>query len=241
MRCNNCGWENPGDRLICEKCNSPLSNCEMREHSVTDVYARRTVNENLNQNAGMPTVCRLEREDSCPECGYPVLQSATECPNCGHALQIAVDASPHPLTCSKCNHDNRADALYCSHCGYEIPRKVQKKEPTKPDYSRKTITPWEIRQSANTCQLSMIKNDDESPAAPLSFSGNEIILNRDNTDSNNLTITSKEQAILTYENKKWYIQDKSEQKTTFVYTTEKVELKSGDILVLGNQRFEFSE
>lgn len=47
MRCTNCGWENSGDRSNCEKCNSPLSNYAMREHAVTDVYARRTVNENI--------------------------------------------------------------------------------------------------------------------------------------------------------------------------------------------------
>ena len=49
MRCTNCGWENSGDRSNCEKCNSPLSNYAMREHAVTDVYARRTVNENRDK------------------------------------------------------------------------------------------------------------------------------------------------------------------------------------------------
>ena len=67
------------------------------------------------------------------------------------------------------------------------------------------------------------------------------MLNRSNTDEENMTITSKEQAVLIYENKKWYIQDKSEQKTTFVYTSDKIELKPGDVIVLGNRRFEFSE
>ena len=62
MRCTNCGWENSGDRLNCEKCNSPLSNYAMREHAVTDVYARRTVNENIGINVGRPTVC--EQGDS---------------------------------------------------------------------------------------------------------------------------------------------------------------------------------
>ena len=62
MRCTNCGWENSGDRSNCEKCNSPLSNYAMREHAVTDVYARRTVNENIGINVGRPTVC--EQGDS---------------------------------------------------------------------------------------------------------------------------------------------------------------------------------
>lgn len=57
MRCTNCGWENSGDRSNCEKCNSPLSNYAMREHAVTDVYARRTVNESIGLNVGRHTVC----------------------------------------------------------------------------------------------------------------------------------------------------------------------------------------
>ena len=92
------------------------------------------------------------------------------------------------------------------------------------------------------CRLSLIRIvNAEAVTSPLVFSGEEIILNRDKTDEGNMTITSKEQAVLTYENKKWYLQDRSEQKTTFVYTTEKIELKPGDIIVLGNRRFEFDE
>ena len=89
----------------------------------------------------------------------------------------------------------------------------------------------------------MIPNPHEEGFSPvtLEFSGESVVLNRSNTDEENMTITSKEQAVLIYENKKWYIQDKSEQKTTFVYTSDKIELKPGDVIVLGNRRFEFSE
>ena len=241
MRCTNCGWENSGDRSNCEKCNSPLSNYAMREHAVTDVYARRTVNENIGVNAGRPTVCEQGDSGNCPQCGYPLLPGMSECPNCSCSRQASVGAASDPLNCPKCNHENRKDAFYCSHCGYEL----QKKEPvsqSRSGYGRKTITPWEMQAPVCSCRLSMIPNtNEETPASPLVFSGEEIILNRDNTDEGNMTITSKEQAVLTYENKKWYIQDRSEQKTTFVYTTEKIELKPGDIIVLGNRRFEFDE
>lgn len=70
---HNCGWENSGDRSNCEKCNSPLSNYAMREHAVTDVYARRTVNENIGVNVGRPTVCEQGESENCPQCGYPLL------------------------------------------------------------------------------------------------------------------------------------------------------------------------
>lgn len=213
----------------------------MREHAVTDVYARRTVNESVGVNIGRPTVYEQAEGEACPECGYPVRPDMAECPNCGHNGRVADDTGSRSLNCPKCNHENRQDAFYCSHCGYELQRKEPERQ-IRPDYGRKTITPWEMQKPMCSCRLTMIPNhNEEITTSPLSFSGEEILLNRSNTDADNLTITSKEQAVLTYENNKWYIQDKSEQRTTFVYTTEKIELKPGDIIVLGNRRFEFGE
>lgn len=208
---------------------------------MTDVYARRTVNESVGVNIGRPTVYEQAEGEACPECGYPVRPDMAECPNCGHNGRVADDAASRSLNCPKCNHENRQDAFYCSHCGYELQRKEPERQ-VRPDYGRKTITPWEMQKPMCSCRLTMIPNhNEEITTSPLSFSGEEILLNRSNTDADNLTITSKEQAVLTYENNKWYIQDKSEQRTTFVYTTEKIELKPGDIIVLGNRRFEFGE
>jgi hypothetical protein len=45
--------------------------------------------------------------------------------------------------------------------------------------------------------------------------------------------------VLTCENKRWFIQDRSELKTTCLYVSEKTELKPGDIIVLGDRRFLF--
>ena len=73
----------------------------------------------------------------------------------------------------------------------------------------------------------------------MSFEGNSVILNRDNTDSKNKTITSQEQAVVTFENGKWCIEDKSEFKTTFVQASRKIELSSGDLILLGNQLYRF--
>ena len=241
MRCTNCGWENSGDRSNCEKCNSPLSNYAMRVHAVREVYEVRTGKESIGINVGRPTVCEQGESENCPECGYPLLPGMSECPNCSHPRQASAEAGFRPQNCPKCNHENRRDAFYCSHCGFELQKKEPASQP-RSGYGRKTITPWEMLAPVCSCRLSMNPNtNEETPASPLVFSGEEIILNRDNTDEGNMTITSKEQAILTYENKKWYLQDRSEQKTTFVYTTDKIELKPGDIIVLGNRRFEFDE
>lgn len=66
-------------------------------------------------------------------------------------------------------------------------------------------------------------------------------LNRENLDPDNHTITSKVQATITNKNGKWYIQNQSGQKTTYVYAADPIEIKSGDIILMGNRSFIFEE
>jgi hypothetical protein len=66
-----------------------------------------------------------------------------------------------------------------------------------------------------------------------------VILNRENTDAKNTTITSVAQANVTLENGKWTIEDKSEYKTTFVQAARKIEIQDGDLILLGNQLYRF--
>lgn len=74
---------------------------------------------------------------------------------------------------------------------------------------------------------------------PTTYSGEEIVLNRANTDPNNNSITSHEQAVLTFEDGDWYIENRSELRSTFIRVNGKVKLNSGDIIVLGNREFIF--
>ncbi|MDR0698438.1 MAG: hypothetical protein LBG28_04340, partial [Tannerella sp.] len=102
--------------------------------------------------------------------------------------------------------------------------------------TRRTVRPG--KRSFFT--LTLIPDEKEPVAATvLSFSDKRIILNRANTEPGNITITSKEQALLSCENKRWFIEDRSELKTTYLYVSEKTELKPGDIIVLGDRRFLF--
>lgn len=66
-------------------------------------------------------------------------------------------------------------------------------------------------------------------------------LNRQRLDPDNNTITSKVQAALSFKDGKWYIQDSSAQKTTYVYAGEPIEVKSGDIILMGNRTFVFEQ
>lgn len=76
---------------------------------------------------------------------------------------------------------------------------------------------------------------------PVNIKGDYNELNRELLDPDNHTITSKTQATLTSKDGKWYIQNQSAQKTTFVYAKEPIELKSGDIILMGNRTFVFEE
>ena len=91
--------------------------------------------------------------------------------------------------------------------------------------------------------LEPIKRDDELMInlEKRAFDTAEVVLNRQNTDPENSSITSRQQAIMSFEDGKWYIEDRSSFKTTFIRVTKKTELQEGDIIVLGDRAFKFSK
>ena len=71
------------------------------------------------------------------------------------------------------------------------------------------------------------------------FDKQQVVLRRENTEPGNSSITSKEQAVLTFENGAWYVEDKSAFQTTFVRAGRKLQLQDGDIILLGDRKFVF--
>jgi len=111
-----------------------------------------------------------------------------------------------------------------------------------------TVNPWAMGgggySAVGHCKLTPIMFQGENPRfAPqeIAFKGDYNELNRENLDPDNSTITSKVQALLTHKDGKWYIQDKSSQKSTFVYAAEPTAIKTGDIILMGNRAFVFTE
>ena len=156
------------------------------------------------------------------------------CPNCGERIGGSDAPAPQPgfppqnpgLKCAKCGAPLSPGAKFCPSCG----------APVRPG----TVNPWAAPQSGTFCTLKPIAWQGESiEYSPQSYSGEKIVLNRENTDPNNQSITSKAQAELVYENDAWYLEDKSEQQTTYIHAGRKTKLESGDIIILGNRRFEF--
>lgn len=71
------------------------------------------------------------------------------------------------------------------------------------------------------------------------YEGNSIILNRENTEMSNRTITSKEQAEIVFDDGHWYLLDRSMLQTTYIQVNRKIEIIPDDIIVLGDRRFKF--
>lgn len=217
---------------------------------------RKTVSENqffgtdLSGNRDMnPEVVPTQREsgndgssNECPNCHYQVRAGVGTCPNCGYPISTSSSSPQPPKTkaCPKCGAENQDDAKFCNNCGASM-SPISQGNGNAPRQHAGTVNPWMQPSSGTFCTLKPIAWEGENVNhSPLSFSGNVISLNRANTDPNNQSITSQEQAELTCEDGEWYIIDKSAMHTTYVMASRKMKLKKGDTIILGNRLFEFN-
>ncbi len=200
----------------------------------------------------------------CNNCGWNNPETNSKCEKCGATLsshapnsyqreaindvlkKTVIDAEafgeqekPISNVCPKCGYPMREGTTVCPQCGYGASGNVGQ-QPVVHFQKQETVNPYVNLNAGHSCTLTPIARADETNVpAPQSYTGESIELNRDNTDNGNMTITSKVQAQLMFENGNWYIEDKSSQKTTFVLAKEKVALKDGDVILLGNRQFVF--
>lgn len=216
MRCQFCGWDNPQGKAACEKCNKPLiSNDVVEVRSVASNEANhdrptdRQVGSVFNPKATV-------RET--PDASKLKNVEKNECPECGYSLENGE----------------------CSACGYKVEGTPSPTPLKVADEVRKTMRPIRKGEKAGEFKLVPISEETGMPEGDeLAYEGNEVILNRDNTEPKNTTITSQEQACLSFKNGKWSIEDRSEYKTTFVQASRKIELQQGDLILVGNQLYRF--
>ena len=136
-----------------------------------------------------------------------------------------------PNTCDKCGKEVPSDYQFCPFCGERV---VQKTIPV----NRRRTKEVEIPKPRFTLTMMAEEHEEQEPMTH-DYEGDEVVLNRANTDPNNRTITSKEQAHLTFEEGHWYIENRSELESTFVAASHKIELQPGDIVMMGDRCFRF--
>lgn len=189
---------------------------------------RSTVRESRAFGSGMSET-HSNNNRVCGNCGYELAEGMKVCPACGTSvndIQNARQQSSKSNLCSKCGAILIPNARFCPQCGKTL--------------RMGTVGAWDNPQYDKFCTLKPIAwTKEEVTYKPITYSGQVIVLNRDNTDPNNQTITSKEQAVLIHENGSWYIEDHSERNTTMIRVSRKTKLESGDIIALGNRLFEF--
>jgi hypothetical protein len=256
MRCNNCGWDNQDSAAVCIKCNTKLekSKADTKQSQTADNQFGKTMTDNQvspvaekNDMAFEKTI--LENSDS---------------------LSIDNDIQKDiliPCSNSDCGYLNPGDAVICAKCKTPIVNKAagakasaEAKAPAtiagqpqvvKESFSG-TIDPYRENNKIIACFLEPVlrsgeKNQFDVPGGARGFfdikftlDNNPVELNRGNLDKDNITITSKVQAELYFENGKWLLLDRSELNTTFILAKQKTELHEGDVILMGDRKFIFS-
>lgn len=268
MRCKNCGWPNKPNETVCVKCGSPIDS-EPQVMSNFDNgggYQPQSPNENgdglkktvLESQVFGPSVEQpvqstpTTQETVCPKCGYPMRADATKCPNCNFSVASVSGQSPN---------NNQPASVYqrrptrmATTIEDEIPAQSAQSDRTVHEKTLKAtrINTGKYNGTINPYMQNFVEEpmfilepiqrmNERKPIAPIEFEGSDVTLTRDNTEYNNPTISSKGQAIVTHSEGGWFIEDLSEQKTTFVQAAHKIELHDGDIILLGNRLFKFIE
>ena len=244
MRCKNCGWPNKPNETNCVKCGTPLTSEDDSDMSFSNASNAGTnggLNETVREedvfgpasqshDSNKETIEEAEGKNKpCPKCGYPLRPGTEKCPNCKFQISGS-DQSSYSSDAEPKKKNNTA------------------RRPTRIDlgnggYRGGTVNPYMMNLELDpSFILNPIKRTNERhELEELEFEGKNVLLNRDNTEVGNQSITSREQAIITNVDGHWYIEDKSEQKTTFVQAANRIELNDGDLILLGNRLFEFHE
>lgn len=221
MKCHFCNWDNPEGRTRCEKCDHELQPDAVEPSNIHDRPTTRkpadgpasNLKKTINENE-----FRRQRE----RMSGTMAEETNQCPECHIALEEGE----------------------CPSCGYTKNQndEKQKTENKMSANKNKETQRWDPKADVvkGRFVLTPLSGKTRQPEGdPISFTGNEIELNRDNTDPENSTITSKTQATITFEDGKWAITDESELRSTFVQAARKTELESGDLILLGNQLYRF--
>ena len=219
MRCQFCGWDTPDSNGNCEKCGKPMHDESSDSAKVVnnEVFERPTSRQSTNGVSDFKATIRERKNDTDKTSEE---NKHVQCPECGYELENGV----------------------CPSCGYEInlDKKDDKKTIKTQNDCKKTIRPRRKGEKEGSFKLTPISEDSGQPEGEsIRFDGNEIVLNRNNTDPKNKTISSHNQASIVFEDGKWTISDQSDYKTTFVQAARKVELQNGDLILVGNQLYQF--
>lgn len=267
-RCNNCGWgQNPDSSTHCEKCNSPLADMGGGDHTLRDdvqtlrdeggyqesseMNPRRTILEPgagrgmSGQSSHRATQRKFDMDGetiaepgTCPKCGYPLRSGSNKCPRCQTYVDNYGTLEDFGRGDNR-HHHTRHDDYYPSRQErpYNPPRQPN---PNSGNAFKKTISPGQFKR--NQIRFSALNPYEDPSFEPLDLQFNEEsnLLNRASVEADNPTISRNQHALLTMEDGKWYLENKSSALATSLVLTGKHEIHDGDIVIIGNRIFKIS-
>lgn len=189
--------------------------------------------------------------DVCPKCQYPL--SNGYCARCGYDRNseekpeeeieeyiVNAHKSHGKNKCQHCDKEVPTIYQYCPYCGNAMDVGTVIISPDRiSENIAETDKPNEVTPHFRLTMIADAGETISEEKAVREFEGDSVKLNRANTDPGNRTITSKEQAMVAYENGHWTIENRSLHNPTMVIADRKVELQSGDVIMLGDRRFRF--
>lgn len=213
-RCEFCGWNSPDSARTCEKCGLPLA--------ANGLVRGMPDKKKVEQPAESPVAKAAEEMAEAMAGETPSGQPVAAVQPAGEDGET----TRRPLTAAKTQVWQKGTLMPKRHKGL---RQGQGGQAVDVD-------------TEGRFTLMMMPDEDENfvPYAA-KHEGHEVILNRSNTEATNKTITGKEQARLVNINNKWFIEDRSEMKTTFVRSSHPIELHSGDLILMGDRVFRFDD
>ncbi|MDD3877273.1 MAG: zinc ribbon domain-containing protein [Bacteroidales bacterium] len=218
MRCNNCGYDNPSNKMRCDKCNAPLHGSMVNPNP----------GELQDTSGGLSGTIKGNQVDAapwdCPKCGRPVIPGSTACNYCGYKFveeqaerEIKYEQKQEP------KHEQPQ---------VELKEEVFRKKGSDLGKTIGTELGFYLKPIAT-------KYENEMEVVKINAPLPEVELGRDNLEKDNPTI-SRSQAVMVNKKGKWYIKNQSEEKTTYIFAEEFIELQDGDIIMMGNRKFIFS-
>lgn len=162
-------------------------------------------------------------------------QRMQKCPNCYSTDAPTYADIRQAKTCPECDTVIDAEDRFCRRCGAAVDKGSLAKRNIQGDNG----DPFDSHGNYFFTLRPLASKGEAGAFTPITFTGSTVVLNRSNTDPENKHISPNQQAVLINEKGKWMLDNRSQAYTTMLRVMRPVEVKSGDIIILGSRAFEF--
>ena len=135
------------------------------------------------------------------------------------------------IQCNECGYPIIDGMLTCPNCLEETPERVAAPLAVEQEYNEDEIPFCTLRPISRSGEREM----DEQIYAE----GAEVFLSRHNTVPHDRSIDDEEQACFFFADGHWFIEDRSQDNSTYVHAGAGIKLEPGDVIKMGDRLFVF--